>query len=196
MISTKKKAKKILYGLIVGLSCFSALMIISAWYASSIAPKLMQRNYLSVQYAMQMERSFVSIFVAESGGAQLDNSQIQNFETNLNLAQNNITEDGEKTILLELDAKWKQFKNKTVTPTIDEFQKMLATINSLIQINEGGMYLFRDRAKSLGLTVVSFGVLGLALSVIYAIIAANDLLSNSFGEEIPNLADLSNNLSI
>jgi hypothetical protein len=176
MEEQRRKIKKIFIILISGLGVFSALMIFVAWYACSIAPRLMQQNYLSIQYAYKMESAFVSIYVAESGGKPLDKGEVALFDQNLSEAKENITEPGEAEILERLGTRWSNFKQKNMSPTLEEFQALLGVINELTGVNERGMYLLRDRAKQLGLSVVFVGVLGWALIMMYAAIIADGLL--------------------
>lgn len=149
---------------------FSTLLIFLCWYATGIAPRLMHMNYLSIQYAAQMDSALISIYLAESSGSSPPSAEMQRFESNLTLEKQNITEPGETEIVDSIEDSWRIFKGNKISPSVSEYQSVSGHIKELIAINEKGMAQAVEHAKDLRLTVLTGGAIGLILCLLYAAI--------------------------
>lgn len=164
-----KSIRKAYLTLVISLGIFSGIMVLAAWYTSQVAPQLMADNYRSVQFATAMERSFMSLYLAESAGKLPDQRDKRTFQENLQAALGNITEPGEFELLKNLEKEWNSLQSNLQSPSHEEFQSILNDIQRCITINETRMFSLGEKAKNLGFTVTAFGIMGLSLALLYAV---------------------------
>lgn len=161
------------YGIVLLFCIYSLFLIWCTWYASSIAPAMLFRNYRTIQYVAQMEGALVSIFVGALGGKERDQTDIKHFEENLNLERQNITEPGEGELVDRLEARWKVFIANPATPSQESFQNVAHDLKELTTLNEKAMYAMEENVHSFRYTVLVGGLIGFFLFVVYAFTIAS-----------------------
>ena len=149
-------------------SLTTAILIVTAWYASGIAPDLMSRNYRSVQYAAQMESALVAIFLDEVNGKTPSQDDVARFDDNLRLAKANITEPNESAAIEALGAKWMAFRGKPISPSVEAFKSVASAIRDVVDLNEKAMLAFEKRALEIRYGVLFGSLLPFFLVLLYA----------------------------
>ena len=149
-------------------TCFSLLLLWAAWYASSLAPRMMESNYRSVKYGAEMQSALVSIYLDAVNAKEPNAADIARFEKNFSDQKRNITEEFEAEAVEDLAAEWSKFSSRPMTPTVDSFHRLSAAIERIVELNENAMYRKEDSAASIGKSVLFGGFLGLILAVIYS----------------------------
>ena len=149
-------------------TCFSLLLLWAAWYASSLAPRLMESNYRSVKYGSEMQSALVSIYLDAINAKEPNPEDIARFDKNFSDQSKNITEEFEAEAVQDLASEWTNFSKKPMTPTVESFHRLSAAIERIVTLNEKAMYQKEESAASIGKTVLFGGFLGLFLVVIYA----------------------------
>ena len=61
-------------------SVFSLMLLAAAWYASSLAPRMMESNYRSVKYGAEMQAALVAIYLNAVNLKQPPAEQIERFD--------------------------------------------------------------------------------------------------------------------
>lgn len=161
--------KNSILAVIVLFSSFSILLLATAWYASGLAPRLMERNYRTVKYAAQMQGALTAIYLDASNGKAPMPAEIERFDTNLAAEKLNITEVGEPETVASIEAQWSDFKKHPMTPTLEAFQKLIARLEELSAMNEKAMRAYEEQARTIGYGVLGGGMLGFALVFLYAV---------------------------
>ena len=156
-------------------SVFSLLLLAAAWYASSLAPRMMESNYRSVKYGAEMQAALVAIYLSAVNLKQPPADQIERFDRNFFAESINITESQEPEAVKEVDRRWSEFKKLPMTPTIESFQGLSTAIERVVELNEAAMYRHEQTANSIGKTVIFGGLLGLGLAVLYSLQIAYSL---------------------
>ncbi len=165
----KESSRRSEYSIIMLFSTFSVLLLLVAWYASGLAPRMMERNYRSVKYSAEMQSALVKSYLSAVNGEELSPQETARFQESLNNAQQNLTEAGERELVSSLDTQWRAFRLAPATPTLESFQQLANSLEALSALNERSMKQFEERAVSLGKSVLFGGVLGFALVLVYSI---------------------------
>ncbi|MFN8392378.1 MAG: hypothetical protein U0136_18940 [Bdellovibrionota bacterium] len=154
---------------IVLFSIFSIALLAVAWYASGLAPRLMERNYRTVKYAAEMQRALTSFYLAVANAQEPRKEDISRFDLNLAAERNNITEVGEPEIVADLSVQWAEFRASKETPTLQSFERLSSTLNQLSEMNESAMLTYETQAKTLSYGVLVGGGIGFVLVFVYAV---------------------------
>ena len=150
-------------------SVFSVLLLGTAWYVSSLAPSMMVRNYRTVKYAAEMQGALTAIYIDASSGKEPDSLQLSRFEENLEKQKHNITELREPEITAAVEQQWSTFAKKPITPDLESFKKLGATLQELVSLNETAMHAHEQQALTIGKGVLFGGILGFVLVLIYSV---------------------------
>ena len=150
-------------------SVFSVLLLATAWYASSLAPRLMTRNYRTIKYTAEMQSALTAIYLAAANAKEPSPAELSRFEQNLASQKNNITENEEPESVASLEAQWSEFRKFQGSATIEAFQKLSKSLEKLAAINERAMFAYEERARTVSYSVLFGGVLGFVLVLIYAL---------------------------
>lgn len=166
---------------IILFSIFSLILLAVAWYASSLAPSLMLRNYRTVRYSAEMQSALTSIFLEATAGKLPQEAERHRFQINLDRQKENLTESGEPEITRLIEQQWRRFSDEPLSPSLETFQKLQSSLEKLKSINEASMYAYEDRALSIGKAVLAGGFLGFILVLTYSlqILLENDSLEAS-----------------
>lgn len=149
--------------------CLSLLLLAAGWYASSLAPRMMEANYRSVKYAGEMQSALVAIYLDTVNLKEPDAAEIVRFDKNFRAETENITEDQEIEAVNEIDRRWSEFKKRPMTPNIEAFKGLSISIQRVVELNEAAMYKKEQAAASIGKTVLFGGLIVAAIAALYSL---------------------------
>ena len=168
MKKTAEKRKGIVT-VIALFAVFSAILLGTAWYACSLAPNMIVRNYRTVKYVAEMQSSLTAIYLDAANGKVPEPKEITRFEENLKKQKDNITELQEPEVTASIEEQWTVFSKQLLTPPLESFKKLGLTLEELASLNENAMFAYEQQARSMGKAVLFGGVLGFLLVMIYAV---------------------------
>jgi two-component system, NtrC family, sensor histidine kinase KinB len=167
----------VLIGLYAGLGLF---LLICVLLASATTPKMIHLNYDSISAASQMKESWMALdHPREFRGRARPDWQAQ-FERALKFEEGNITEPGEGDLAGKIRALWLRNSGRgNFSP--EDSQQMLSYLDSLVAINEKGMFSLADSNTSMSRKVLIFSVIYLLASLIFAFFVADALAARLSG---------------
>jgi len=172
----------LLYG-ILGL-----FLVISVQIASRTSPKMIHVNYDSIASADQMKEAISAIKNKNDySDLNLQTARIQ-FEKALTFEEGNITEPGEKEIVLDLRENWNKLKDKTENLSLDEFTHFIQLLKHLVIVNEKGMFNLAQGNERLSHQVLIGSIAFFLISLIASMFAA-DGLAMRISMPIKNMAE-------
>lgn len=155
--------------------------------ATNLTPKLIHRNYDSIDSAMEMRKAWHLLW-PRNGKVGVEKEQLQTqFLKSLTFEKNNITEEGEGELARAIDSLWNETHRQS---EIDDarFYRMDRYFEDLVRINRTAMFRAAEKAESLKTNTIRItivlSVLGLAISFVLA-----DSFSASVAEPLKQIAE-------
>jgi len=158
---------------VLGLTATIIMLLCAVYYTGGITPKLLERNYDSITYAANMKRAVSNLTLATSRQTIVSPFDVNSFNSNLKSAESNVTEPGEKEIIQTISSFWDNFQTKLFSDArlADDLNHSL---DSLIAVNEKGMFALADQARSLRLTVLASGIGLTVIALLYSLLFAGN----------------------
>jgi signal transduction histidine kinase len=156
------------YGLAMAVLLGTALFVVSG-----ISPKIIYRNYDSIQACQRMGEAWNALYHPSEFPQQGPASWRRRFQAALDFEKSNITEPGEAQIAGQLDALWGEFQSRGPSARLREaVEEHLA---SLIKVNEEGMQRLAAQALQQGRRIFSYLAIFFVLSLGLTLLIANRL---------------------
>lgn len=151
---------------------FGAFLVMSVNIASKTTPTLLHVNYDSIAAARRMTEAWSALRFPQYFGSKSAEVWTKQFEESLRFEEGNITEPGERDIALKIRNSWEQAKAEHTRVTPEQFDAMNEELESLVSVNEKGMFKLAQDNLQLSREVligsIIYFLISLALSVLFA----------------------------
>lgn len=161
---------------IVGLYIIvGGLMMAAVFLASGITPKAIHLNYDSIAAARKMGHAWNALRSPEHHPGKTPPQWSLEFEDAIRFEEHNVTETGEEKIAHDIRTLWDSVKTNPRAVDIHGFERMETLLDSLVDINERGMFGWVSRSHIFSRNVFFVTVAVYFVTILIALFLADGL---------------------
>ncbi len=183
--------KKILKGFLAIVAIYGAavalLIISSIFIAAGITPRVIHRNYDSIEAARKMNEAWNALNFPSSYPEKPEDAWVNQFDHAIRFELGNITEPGEGALAHEISGLWDGWKKGERNGAAAE--RMNADLERLVRINEKGMFGYLREADLIRRVVV-IGAIAFSVITILVTLLIVDSLSERLARPLKDIAEV------
>ncbi len=170
--------RKILRSFLGFLALYGVLglfLVIGVRIASGTSPRMIHVNYDSIAAAAQMRQALDELKSPGNYPSVPREQSLKSFESALKFEEGNVTEPGEKEISVRLRTDWDSFRSQSTPLGLEQYLSMEKTLDSLVKVNEEGMFRLAHLNEELSDRVMLGSILFFLISLVIAVVFADSL---------------------
>jgi NtrC-family two-component system sensor histidine kinase KinB len=170
--------RKILRSFLGFLALYGVLglfLVIGVRIASGTSPKMIHVNYDSIAAAVQMRQALDELKSPSNYPSVTREQSVDKFEGALKFEEGNVTEPGEKEISVRIRTDWESIRKQSAPLGLEQYLSMEKTLDSLVKVNEEGMFRLAHSNEELSDRVMLGSILFFLISLVTAVVFADSL---------------------
>ncbi|MGZ3689551.1 MAG: PAS domain-containing protein, partial [Bdellovibrionota bacterium] len=184
----RRKVLKYSLALVGLFAALGVAMMIAVFLASGITPRLIHRNYDSIEAARKMQQAWVAEHHPAEYPGPAPSRWTTQFEEALKFEQGNITESGEREIARRISEDWEKAKAAHFSPDPALYTAMEKELDALIAVNEKGMFALAESSTDLSHRVL-LGSMVLFLATLLVAVYLADALAGRIATPLKQFAE-------
>jgi NtrC-family two-component system sensor histidine kinase KinB len=176
------------FSFLIGLYGALGLFLVSCVFlASATTPKIIHVNYDSISAAHKMREAFTALDHPKDFRGKSREAWKKQFEDNISFEETNLTEPGEDELAKQIRSEWNAGRGHA-TFSEGQTNRMGNLLDSLVALNEKGMFATAHSNTAMSRNVLIFAVLYLLVSLVLVFFVADGLAAR-LSQPLKNIAE-------